>query len=84
MPKGSPREATFAANRRLKEEYPERFRQLHAEELEKRGIPVPKSPEEKARATVNKLLAEYPQVVYDAVGEHHQAEVFPGSEDNDS
>ncbi len=71
MATGSKREATFAATRRLRDQHPEEFRELLAEELQKRGLPVPRSAEAKAREQVDKLLRDHPQVVYDAV-EHQK------------
>lgn len=71
---GSKREATFAATRRLREEYPERFREIQAEEFKKRGIPVPPTREEKARLQAEKLMAAYPHVVRSVVDEQEEPE----------
>lgn len=60
--KGTKREATWEATRKLREMYPDDWRKLRDAEYRERGIPVEPTPEEKADERLRKILAEYPDL----------------------
>jgi hypothetical protein len=59
---GTRREAGFAATNRLRDLHPKDFKRLLDEEYEARGIPVKKSPEDKARSQLQELATRYPAI----------------------
>jgi hypothetical protein len=59
---GTRREAGFAATNRLRDLHPKDFKRLLDEEYEARGIPVKKSPEDKARNQLRELATRYPAI----------------------
>jgi hypothetical protein len=59
---GTRREAGFAATKRLRALHPKDFKRLLDEEYEARGIPVTKTPEDKARSQLQELSTRYPAI----------------------
>lgn len=61
------RTANNEARRRLVAEYPERFRQLQAEEYAKAGIELPKTDREKAQEKLSAILEKHPDLATGAI-----------------
>lgn len=69
----SKREAGYEATRRLREKHHDEWITLRNEEYTKRGIPVPPSADEKARAQLERLIKDHPDVVAEVLQERAEA-----------